>query len=301
MKLFEKTALFFMIFTSLAFTACSINGDDEASDAVVFQSAVQIGGASGTTDSTGLTLTFTIDPKTLSADNITVTGATKGSLSGSGTTRILAISSITVANGATVSVTITNPTGYLVSGSTQTAVVYKVVPHIGMPYQGGIVAYILSSSDPGYIRGETHGLVSAIEDQSTGIAWITGGTENLTQSSWVNGSGLGGTATALGTGQANTNAIKGQTDYTGGAAKVCDDYINADSGTGVYSDWFLPSKDELDKLFYNSDVIGGFANGYYWSSSESNNSRAWVQNPINGDRYAPTKDSLMHVRAVRTF
>ncbi|MDZ7792205.1 MAG: InlB B-repeat-containing protein [Spirochaetia bacterium] len=92
---------------------------------VTFQSAVQTGGTSDISDSTGLTLSFNIDPSTLAADNITVTGATRGALTGSGTTRNLAISDITVANGETVSVAITNPLGYLISGSPQTAVVYK--------------------------------------------------------------------------------------------------------------------------------------------------------------------------------
>lgn len=86
----------------------------------------QTGGTSGTADSTGLTLTFDVDPTTLSADNITVTGATKGALTGTATTRSLAISNITVANGATLSVTITSPVGYSISGSPKTAVVYRL-------------------------------------------------------------------------------------------------------------------------------------------------------------------------------
>ena len=91
---------------------------------VVFQSAVQTGGVQGSTDSTGLTLSFDVDPTTLTADNITVTGATKGALSGSGKTRSLAISNITVADSETVSVAITSPPGYSISGSPQTALVY---------------------------------------------------------------------------------------------------------------------------------------------------------------------------------
>ena len=93
--------------------------------AVTFVSAVAADGADGTENTTELTLTFSVDPTTLTADNITVTGATKGALSVSGTTRTLAISNITVANGETVSVAIANPSGYTISGSPKTAVVYK--------------------------------------------------------------------------------------------------------------------------------------------------------------------------------
>lgn len=93
--------------------------------AVTFESAVQTGGTDGTDNSTGLTLTFSVDPTTLTADDITLTGATKGALSGTGTTRTLAISDITVANAETVSVAIANPSGFTISGSPKTAVVYK--------------------------------------------------------------------------------------------------------------------------------------------------------------------------------
>ncbi len=125
---------------ALALTACDEKKDDNSSLLMLllgggsvagdidmtFESAVQTGGDSGTADSTGLTLTFDVDPATLTEDNITVSGATKGALSGSGTTRSLAISDITVANGATVTVTITSPEGYSITGSPRTAVVYRL-------------------------------------------------------------------------------------------------------------------------------------------------------------------------------
>ena len=92
---------------------------------VVFQSAAQSGGSSGISDSTGLNLTFDYDPTTLTAENITVTGATKGALTGSGNIKNIGISNITVANGETVSVDITSPAGYSLSGSPKTAVIYR--------------------------------------------------------------------------------------------------------------------------------------------------------------------------------
>jgi len=92
---------------------------------VTFQSAVQTGGTSNSVTTTGLTLTFSVDPITLTVDNITVTGATKGTLSGTGTTRSLVITAITVASGGPVSVIVTSPAGFAITGSPQTAVVYR--------------------------------------------------------------------------------------------------------------------------------------------------------------------------------
>jgi hypothetical protein len=98
---------------------------DAENTAVTFSGVVQVGGTSGTTATTSLTLTFSVDPTTLAASDITVTGATKGVLTGTGTTRSLAISAITVVDGATVSVAVASPSGFTVSSSPQTAVVYK--------------------------------------------------------------------------------------------------------------------------------------------------------------------------------
>ncbi len=250
-----------------------------------FISVTQTGGASSTATTTALTLTFSVDPTSLAASNITVTGATKGALSGTGTTRSLAISDITVANGATVSVTVTSPAGFTITGSPQTAVVYRRLLTIGMDYLGGKIAYILVSGDPGYDAAVPHGLIAATADQSTGATWGCSGT-----------SITGADGTAIGTGNENTIDIEAGCTTSGTAADIC-----ANLSSGGYSDWYLPSIDELNKLYLNSADVGGFAYNYYWSSSEVSAILAWNQYFGSGYQSNDYKVDVYRVRAVRAF
>ncbi|MHC1706105.1 MAG: DUF1566 domain-containing protein [Bacteroidales bacterium] len=159
------------------------------------------------------------------------------------------------------------------------------VVYIGDNYRGGKVAYILQAGDPGYVAAEAHGLIAAASDQSTGIQWYNGSYTTT-----------GATATALGSGNDNTVTVVANQGAGNYAAKLCSDLVS-----GGYSDWFLPSKDELNKLYLNRVAIGGFADENYWSSSEASLNSAWKQNFSSGFQGSLYKNNDYYVRAVRVF
>jgi len=83
------------------------------------------------------------------------------------------------------------------------------------------------------------------------------------------------------------------------AKTKCNDYTE-----GKYTDWYLPSKDELN-LLYNSlsqMELSNFKNDWYWSSSETDG-KAWEQHL--GEGYQQNdgggNESYSSVRAIRTF
>jgi hypothetical protein len=82
-------------------------------------------GASGATTSTTMTLTFDVAVTGLTGDNVSITNgtgsATKGALSGGGTTWTLAITTVAQGN---VTVAVNAPDGYTLTGSPQTVAVY---------------------------------------------------------------------------------------------------------------------------------------------------------------------------------
>jgi hypothetical protein len=149
---------------------------------------------------------------------------------------------------------------------------------IGQSYAGGIIFYLDSTGQ--------HGLVCAPNDQGNYV-WGCYGTS------------IPGTGTSLGMGAYNTAAIVAGCTQTNIAAKICDDLV-----LNGYSDWYLPSIDELQIMYelLMANGIGNFANNYYWSSSEYDSGYAWYVYFVSGDvdyNYKGSYDGS--VRAVRAF
>ena len=147
---------------------------------------------------------------------------------------------------------------------------------IGSSYQGGIIFYL---------DGFGGGLIAAPSEQSTGAKWGCQGTVIT-----------GADGTAIGTGNQNTIDIEAGCTTAGTAADIC-----ANLTLGGYSDWFLPSKDELNQMYLNKAVIGGFTNNWYWSSTEIDFNTAWLQDFYDGIQFNFYKVYTYSVRAVRAF
>ena len=161
----------------------------------------------------------------------------------------------------------------------------------------GTVTYAIGDTGPGggivfYITdGGEHGLEAAPADTSTGIRWNNGHNTVTAASAVVAGYGDVNTGTII--------AAQGAAETSYAAGLAC-----AYSGGG-FSDWFLPTRDELNLMYVNLKCaavpLGNFANGYYWSSSEYDSGLAWFVDFSAGSMSGESKCSALRVRAVREF
>ena len=158
---------------------------------------------------------------------------------------------------------------------------------------GGVVFHVTA--------GGKHGLEAArqdlIEPLNPGVPWGC---------SFVDIPGA--EQTAVGTGMQNTDDILAGCMETPIAADVAATYVYFGR-----SDWFLPSLDELELLYAQKDVVGGFSDScpnfgcsMYWSSSELPGpgpiaDNAHVIDFSDGASYGFIKNQMLGVRAIRAF
>lgn len=161
--------------------------------------------------------------------------------------------------------------------------------YIGEQFEGGIIYHLWKDTN-----GVEHGLIVSLDDLGTSI-W---GDDNVlvgAQSPWNGG--------------ANSNAIISATNQS--AASVCANYNG-----GSFSDWYLPSLNELNLLWtnlFNVNMSLENSNGdsiptalLLWSSNEVNANLAWPFYTLTGsifdtNLFSITKTQQYNVRAVRNF
>jgi len=222
-------------------------------------------------------------------------GGIRGTVSGPGSGEIT-VTGLTNGEDYTFTVTAINENGTSAPSSASNPVTPNIA--VGDLLQGGVVYYIAPT--PTDLDGDGKvdiGLICAVEDQSAAIDWILGGDTQSTAN--------GNTLTAIGNGQTNTTAMMNQAGYTGGAAQVAEDYSVTDNGV-TYTDWFLPSLEELNEMYSQKNSIEAAAGvtpfgTHYWSSSEHNSSRAKSVDMSSGNDSNTNKSSRYRVRAIRTF
>jgi hypothetical protein len=239
---------------------------------------------------TGNAATATTAGNITATTNTTLTSLSNLSTVGTITSGVWSGTAVTVAKGGTgLSAAGTN--GQVLTSTNAGTLTWTTpsgggdVHTIGETYGGGKVFYV-------YDNGK-HGLIAATSDQSTGIRWWGGSNTNTRARADGVGAGLKNTAIII----ANQGAVDGS-DF---AATVCNEYYVTVNGV-TYGDWYLPSKYELNLLYLQKSVVGGFANVYYWSSTEYFSNAAWSQYFADGvPGYSSKYLTFYSVRAIRAF
>lgn len=152
--------------------------------------------------------------------------------------------------------------------------------YLGQDTLGGIVFYIYIGSD-----GNQHVLI--VNKNESTAQWQSSSTTTNATRSWD-----GVYNTGLMTSSPASTYVNGLTD-------------------GGFTDWYLPSIDELSLLWHNrfhankglNDVGATLLSNtaYYWSSTEGSASTAFTFNFDDGNAYGREKASTYSVRAVRAF
>jgi hypothetical protein len=113
-------------------------------------------------------------------------------------------------------------------------------------------------------------------NNSGGWRYMEVATDNLGKTTWPSFKSVGETETAIGTGKMNTQVIAKSGEMT---AMLCIAYRG-----GGFSDWFLPSKDELNLIYINLVRINHIVDweDTYWTSSP----KTWPGNYPGAQRFS---------------
>ncbi len=190
----------------------------------------------------------------------------------------------------------TNP-GMSVNVSSNTSLTV-ITPPGGSAGPVGVVVSTIISPAATQVNGYTY-LTVGMPFQGGVTACLYGGLNNLIASDLIDGNfrwGNSNETTNAGSdsnGESNTNTIVSTVNFAP-AAFFCHDFTG-----GGFTDWFLPSKNQLACLYENRVAVGGFESAFYWSSTETRKVSAWALN-FNADYLRPDPKSYAYkIRCVR--
>jgi hypothetical protein len=164
---------------------------------------------------------------------------------------------------------------------------FNVIPSVGDEVGGGVVFHV-SATDIYVVAKE-----DITDGATTTFEWGCRGTDIASAE-----------GTAVGTGQANTTAIVTGCSSTDSAAYMCSNLT-----LNTFSDWFLPSKDELALVYNNKSTLesvsgfNAFGSNNYWTSTQvvDNVNDAYLTFFFNGNQPTNNKNGTHKVRAIRSY
>lgn len=165
---------------------------------------------------------------------------------------------------------------------------YSAIHYVGESYGGGIVFYV-------YDNGQ-HGLIAATADAGTAPWGSTAGVSDDFTGTQGDGINAGSMNTAM---IVAAEVAKNKTANF--AAKAAANYSVTVAGV-LYGDWYLPSKNEMDFLYAQRAIVGGFTTNQYWTSTEFTfNLQAWTKAFSDGSPNVRGKAESWAVRGIRSF
>jgi hypothetical protein len=148
---------------------------------------------------------------------------------------------------------------------------------IGQKYRGGVIFYVDSTG--------LHGLIAATADQ--GKTW--GKMGRLNHKSDIS--------------KYNSDASASQENIDDAtlAKRICS-YYTTTVNDQTYHTWYLPSRKELILLYGQKSVVGGFTDGFYWSSSWNERFQGfYLLDFTNGNNYSVGIYCEGYIRPIQTF